>query len=243
VRPSFEIGLLIVGIFLSIWWVRHIILPFLYSIYWTVRRWVRWYTPLRYLVGVVISVVVILYLPKVAPYPLQDRFFGFGLAMGIVISIIRVFDKSASLAMRDDFAYSMKLHLTPAGIAALRRTLEPHMEEITIDEDRPISRQVWNDCWGHIIFYAAAVLIIIWLGTSVRWLSLLLFGGFAIITLFDILKLFIVRGPGTLHTVMIRRRRDTLRTDAYRGGMTAVGFVESMILIQYTFYLYEYLFK
>ncbi len=37
VRPSFEIGLLIVGIFLSIWWVRHIILPFLYSIYWTVR--------------------------------------------------------------------------------------------------------------------------------------------------------------------------------------------------------------
>ena len=76
-----------------------------------------------------------------------------------------------------------------------------------------------------------------------RWLGLLLFGAFAIITVFDILKLFIVRGPGTLHTVMIRRRRDTLRIDAYRGGMTAVGFVESMILIQYTFYLYEYLFK
>jgi hypothetical protein len=111
VRPSFEIGLLIVGIFLSIWWVRHIILPFLYSIYWTVRRWVRWYTPLRYLVGVVASVVVILYLPKVAPYPLRDRFFGFGLAMGIVISIIRVFDKSARLAMRDEFASYMKVQM------------------------------------------------------------------------------------------------------------------------------------
>ncbi len=239
-RPSFEIGLLIVGIFLSIWWVRHIILPFLYSIYWTVRRWVRWYTPLRYLVGVVISVVVILYLPKVAPYPLQDRFFGIGLFMGIVISIVRLFDSSARLAMQDEFASYMKVQMPLARVAAPE--LEPRTEELT-DEDPAISRQVWNDCWRHIIFYAAAVLIIIWLGTSVRWLGLLLFGGFAIITLFDILKLFIVRGPGTLHAVMIWRRRETQRTDAYRGGMTAVGFVESMILILYTFYLYDYLFK
>ncbi len=241
-RPSFEIGLLIVGIFLSIWWVRYIILPFLYSFYWTVRRWVRWYTPLRYLVGVVISVVVILYLPKVAPYPLQDRFFGIGLVMGIVISIVRIFDKSARLAMQDDFAYSMKLHLTPAGIAALRRTLEPHMEEMTIDKDRAMSRQVWNDCWRSIILFGAAVLIIIGLGSSARWLGLLLFGGLAIITVFDILKLFIVRAPGTLRTIIRRRSRERLRTDAYR-GMIAVAFVESMILIQYTFYLYIHFFK
>ncbi len=240
VRPSFEIGLLIVGIFLSIWWVRYIILPFLYSFYWTVRRWVRWYTSLRYLVGVVISVVVVLYLPKVVPYPLQDRFFGIGLFMGIVISIVRLFDTSARLAMQDDFASYMKVQMPLARVAAPE--LEPRTEELS-DEDPAISRQVWNDCWKHIIFYGAAAVVIIWLDRFARWLGLLLFGGLAIITVFDILKLFFVRGPGTLHAVMIRRRRERLRTDAYRGGMTAVGFVESMILIQYTFYLYEYLFK
>jgi len=162
--------------------------------------------------------------------------------MGIVISIIRVFDKSARLAMRDDFAYSMKVHLSPAGIATLRRTLEPHMEEMTIDENRAISRQVWNDCWKHIIIYGAAVVVIIWLGRFVRWLGLLLFGGLAIITVFDILKLFFVRAPGTLRTVMTRRSRERLRTDSYR-GMIAVAFVESMILVEYTFYLYGYFFK
>jgi hypothetical protein len=36
VRPSFEIGLLIVGIFLSIWWVRHMKLSFSYNSYWAV---------------------------------------------------------------------------------------------------------------------------------------------------------------------------------------------------------------
>jgi hypothetical protein len=134
----------------------------------------------------------------------------------------------------------MKVQMPLARVAAPE--LEPRTEELT-DEDPAISRQVWNDCWTHIILYATAALIIIWLGTSVRWLGLLLFGGFAIITLFDILKLFIVRGPGTLHAVMIRRRRETQRTDVYTGGMTAVGFVESMILILYTFYLYGYFFK
>ncbi len=187
---------------------------------------------------------MILYLPKVAPYPLQDRFLGIGLVMGIVISIVRVFDSSARLAMRDDFVDYMKRYLTPAGIAALKRiTLEPNMEELTIDEDRAISRQVWNDCWRSITLYGAAVLIIISLDSFARWLGLLLFGGFAMITLFDILKLFFVGGPGTLHTVMTRRSRGTLRTDAYRGGMTAVGFAESMMIAPYNFYLYFHFFK
>ena len=35
---------------------------------------------------------------------------------------------------------------------------------------------------------------------------------------------------------------DTMRTDAYR-DMTAVAFVESMILVQYTFYLYGHFFR
>ncbi len=240
-RPSFEIGLLIVGIFLSIWWVRYIILPFLYSFYWTLRRWVKWYTSLRYLVGAVISVMVVLYLPKVAAYPPQSRFFGFGLVMGIVISFVRMFDKSARLAMRDDFAHYMKLRLTPAGVAALKSiTPEPQMEETIIDEDRAISRQVWNDCWRSIILHGAVVLIIVGLGSFARWLGLLLFAGFAMITLFDIFKLLIVGGTSTLPTVL--RSRGALRTDAYR-DIAAVAFVESMIIITYNFYLYGYFFK
>lgn len=234
-----EIALHIAGIFLGIWWFRQIILPLSYGFYWAVRGWARWYTPLRYLVGAVISVVLVWYLPKVAPYPLQNRFFGIGLGMGIVISIIRVFDKPARLVIQHHLADYMKSQLTLAGVAALE--LESRTGELT-DEDRVISRQVWNDCWRHIIFYGAAVVIIIWLGRFARWLGVLLFVGLAIITLFDILKLFFVRRPGTLHTVMIRRRGDTLRTDAYR-GMIAVGFVESMVLIQYTFYLYDHFFK
>jgi hypothetical protein len=201
---------------------------------------VRWYTSLRYLVGVVISVVVILYLPKVAPYPLRDRFLGFGLAMGIVISIIRAFDKSAQLAMRDEFASYMKVQMPLARVAGPEQ--ETRMEELSDDEDPAISRQVWNNCWKHIIFYGAAAVVIIWVGRFVRWLGLLLFGGLAIITVFDILKLFIVRAPGTLRTVLTRRSRETLRTDTYRGTI-AVAFVESMILVQYTFYLYGYFFK
>ncbi len=86
------------------------------------------------------------------------------------------------------------------------------------------------------------MVVIIWLGRFARWLGLLLFAGLAIITVFDILKLFIVRAPGTLRTVLTRRTRETLRTDAYR-DMTAVAFVESMILVQYTFYLYGHFFR
>jgi hypothetical protein len=159
--------------------------------------------------------------------------------MGIVISIIRVFDKSARLAMRDEFASYMKVQMPLARVAAPE--LEPRTEELS-DEDPAISRQVWNDCWKYIIIYGAAVVVIIWLGRFARWLGLLLFGGLAIITVFDILKLFIVRAPGTLRTVIRRRSRERLRTDAYR-GMIAVAFVESMILVQYTFYVYGYFFK
>ncbi len=161
--------------------------------------------------------------------------------MGIVISIVRLFDSSARLAMRDDFAQYKKVHLTPAGVTALKRiTPEPHMLQLVIDEDRVISRQVWNDCWRSIILHGAAVLIIIGLGSFARWAGLLLFAGFAIITLFDIFKLLIVGGVSTLPTVL--RSRKALRTDAYR-DMTAVAFVESMIITAYSFYLYFHFFK
>jgi hypothetical protein len=239
VFAAIEIGFLIIGIFLGIWWFRHIIFPLSYSFYWTVRGWVRWYTPLRYLVGTLISVVLVLYLLQVAPYPLQNRFFGIGLVMGIVISIIRLLDRSARFVIRDAFAGHIKPYLTIAGTAALK--LDPRTQELT-DEDRAIAHQVWNDCWRHIIFYGAAVVAIIWLGLFARWLGLLLFSGLAIITLFDILKLFIVRGPGTLRTVMTLRSRKRQGTKDYK-GMTAVAFVESMILVQYTFYLYFRLFR
>jgi hypothetical protein len=143
--------------------------------------------------------------------------------------------------MQDEFAQYMNLRLTPAGVAALTKiTPEPEMEETIIDEDPAISRQIWNDCWMSIILYGAAVLIIIWLDSFARWVGLLLFAGFAMITLFDIFKLLIVGGTSTLPTVL--RSRKALRTNAYR-DMAAVAFVESMIIVVYNFYLYFHFFK
>ncbi len=63
--------------------------------------------------------------------------------MGIVISIIRMFYKSARLAMRDEFASYIKVQMPLARVAAPE--LEPRTEELT-DEDLAISRQVWNNC-------------------------------------------------------------------------------------------------
>lgn len=144
-----EFALLLVGMFLGTWLFSVIILPLAYgfprSLYWAVRRWVRWYTPLLYLVSPLIwtfaflgfTVALIMFLPSVAAHLSESKFFAIGAIVGNVTSIGRpMFVRSARLALRDDFSDYIKRYLTPAGTAAFETiTLDPHMADLT-DIDR-----------------------------------------------------------------------------------------------------------
>lgn len=65
-------------------------------------------------------------------------------------------------------------------------------------DGRAVLRQVWSDSWKNIVFFGAAVPIIALVGSYVRWLGLVLFAGFTVITLIDVLRLLFVAGLSML---------------------------------------------
>jgi len=123
-----EVGLLIVGYFLGIWWFSLVVLPLVYGLprglYWAARGKVRWRTPFLYLLGPLIWTVVLfgvvfiltIFLPKVATYLKQSGTFAVGLTLGILIHVGRsLFSQSTQLAMTRDFVDFIRPHLTNAG--------------------------------------------------------------------------------------------------------------------------------
>jgi len=123
-----EVGLLVVGVFIGIWWFSVIVLPLVYGLprglYWAARGRVRWRTPFLYLLSPLIWTVVLfgvafiltIFAPKVATYLRQSGAFAIGQALGILIFVGKsLFSQSTRLDMTRDFVDFIKPHLTHQG--------------------------------------------------------------------------------------------------------------------------------
>ena len=114
-------------------------------------------------------------------------------------------------------------------------------------DGRTVFRQIWNDCRKNIIFFGAAVAVIVLVGSYIRWLGLVLFAGFALITLADVLKLLFVAGLNMMmlpiKVIESLRNWHVARDEAWVWGATLVQGVELAIFVVYNVYLYVHFFR
>jgi hypothetical protein len=117
--------------------------------------------------------------------------------------------------------------------------------------DETIFRQVWSDCWRSLFFFGTMLGGIVLLGSYYRWLGLLLFTIFALVTLRDILKLLFAVGLGVLvlpFTIMavlkiapINGPRGVV-DEVYILNANAIILMQLFVLIVYNLFLYNHFF-
>lgn len=120
--------------------------------------------------------------------------------------------------------------------------------QLLVQPQRPDAKaiffQVWHECWRNVIFFGVLVPVILALGSWARWLGLLGFGIFAVITVLDIARLLIAVGAGMmtlpLALILAVRTRGPLRDEAWLWGATLVQVVELAIFAAYNIYLYRH---
>lgn len=111
-----DIGLLLLGFLLGIFWFSIIILPVGYgfprAFWWSVRRRAKWRGPFMYLISPIlwsgiflgVAIMLVVYFPSTADYLRESGSFNIGQTAGIVLAVVRcVFSKSAHRDMDADF--------------------------------------------------------------------------------------------------------------------------------------------
>jgi hypothetical protein len=119
------------------------------------------------------------------------------------------------------------------------------------DKDQSIFRQVWQDCWRSLVLFGGLLVGVIWLGSMARWLGLVLFALFAIVTLKDILRLLRAVAFGILvlpFTILAAVKPVSVtgpRVSAdgvYLLNANAIVLMQLFVLVAYNLFLYEHFF-
>jgi hypothetical protein len=119
------------------------------------------------------------------------------------------------------------------------------------EKDQGIFRQVWQDCWRSLVLFGGLLVGVVWLGSMARWLGLVLFGLFALVTLKDILRLLMAVGIGiiVLPFTIIAAMKPLPATGprVYTDGIyllnaNAIVVMQLFVLVAYNLFLYEHFF-
>jgi hypothetical protein len=119
------------------------------------------------------------------------------------------------------------------------------------DQDQSIFRQVWQDCWRSLVLFGGLLVGVVWLGSMARWLGLVFFTLFALVTLKDILRLLMAVGigivvlPFTLIAAMkpVSVTGPRVHTDGlYLLNANAIVVMQLFVLVAYNLFLYEHFF-
>jgi hypothetical protein len=119
------------------------------------------------------------------------------------------------------------------------------------DQDHSIFRQVWQDCWRSLVLFGGLLVGVVWLGSMARWLGLVFFTLFALITLKDILRLLMAVGigivvlPFTIIAAMkpVSVTGPRVHTDGlYLLNANAIVIMQLFVLVAYNLFLYEHFF-
>jgi hypothetical protein len=122
---------------------------------------------------------------------------------------------------------------------------------MTHDRDESIFHEVWHDCWKSLFLFGSLLIGILLLGSIARWLGLVLFTIFALVTLKDILRLLkaIALGvlvlPFTLIAAFKIRPKGNglgLGNEVYLLNANAIILMQLFVLVGYNFFLYNHFF-
>lgn len=105
-----------------------------------------------------------------------------------------------------------------------------------------IFRQTFIDSIKNIGFFGTVVVVIVIIGSFVRWLGAGLFAIFALTTLIDIFRLLIAIGLGILmlpvKILLSLRNHQLAKDEIYLWGATLVQGVQFVVFIGYNVFLY-----
>ena len=119
------------------------------------------------------------------------------------------------------------------------------------DSDENIFRQVWHDCLKSLFLFGSLLLGIVLLGSLARWLGVVLFTLFALVTLKDILRLFMAVGLGVLvlpFTIMAAFKiapisgQQGFGNEFHLLNANAIIIMQLFVLIGYNLFLYSHFF-
>jgi hypothetical protein len=119
------------------------------------------------------------------------------------------------------------------------------------DKDHSIFRQVWQDCWRSLVLFGGLLVGVVWLGSVARWLGLVFFTLFALVTLKDILRLLMAVGIGIVvlpFTIIAAMKPLSINgprvyTDGvYLLNANAIVVMQLFVLVAYNLFLYEHFF-
>jgi hypothetical protein len=119
---------------------------------------------------------------------------------------------------------------------------------MTHDRDESIFQEVWQDCWKSLFLFGSLLIGVLLLGSIARWLGLVLFTIFALVTLKDILRLLMAIGLGVLvlpFTIMAAfkiRRNSDVGNGVYLLNANAIILMQLFVLVGYNFFLYNHFF-
>ncbi len=119
------------------------------------------------------------------------------------------------------------------------------------DKDQNIFRQVWQDCWRSLVLFGGLLVGVVWVGSMARWLGLVFFTLFALVTFKDILRLLMAVGIGIIvlpFTIIAAMKPVSVHGPrAYADGVyllnaNAIVLMQLFVLVAYNLFLYEYFF-
>ena len=122
---------------------------------------------------------------------------------------------------------------------------------MTHDRDESIFHEVWHDCWKSLFLFGSLFIGILLLGSIARWLGLVLFTIFALVTLKDILRLLMAIGLGVLvlpFTIMAAFKicpnsdRQGIGNGVHLLNANAIILMQLFVLVGYNFFLYNHFF-
>ena len=122
---------------------------------------------------------------------------------------------------------------------------------MTHDRDESIFHEVWHDCWKSLFVFGGLLIGILLLGSIARWLGLVLFTIFALVTLKDILRLLMAIALGALvlpFTIMaafkVHPNSDGqgLGDGVHLLNANAIILMQLFVLVGYNLFLYSHFF-
>ena len=126
--------------------------------------------------------------------------------------------------------------------------------QMTYGRDEGIFHEVWHDCWKNLFFFGSLFVGILLLSSIARWLGLVLFTIFALVTLKDILRLVTAIALGVLvlpFTILASFKirstgdgtdREELGNGVYLLNANAIILMQLFVLVGYNLYLYSHFF-
>jgi hypothetical protein len=119
------------------------------------------------------------------------------------------------------------------------------------DKDQSIFHQVWQDCWRSLALFGGLLVGVVLAGSMARWLGLVFFTLFALVTLKDILRLLMAVGIGILvlpFTLIAAMKPVSVPgSRVYADGVyllnaNAIVVMQLFVLVAYNLFLYEHFF-